>query len=442
MLKRSVYSELLIWKYQRREEGEHKSLLIKGAKQVGKTFIAKNFGKEEYESYIYINLRKMTSLYCIFQGEITAEEIIKRITANIPNVTLVPKKTLIILDEIHYIDNANKVLQVLSDDMRYDTIAIGRIDSDSDINDTYIREITMYPLGFEEFLWSYGFDPKTIKGMAKYLEDSTEIPESIHNKFQNLFREYIVVGGMPEAVQDFAKNKDFSRVIEIQKKIISAYQTDIETSLNSKKSTLVKRCYNSIPNQLNNELKKFKYSKVEKGQTKRKYGSNILWIIDAYMCYSCYNVNNTRILPLENAKKDQFKLYINDTGLLTCMYGFETKRGILNDTIKGNVRSAIYENVIAQCLTYNGYDLYYYKPDDNHEVEFIIEKDGEVVPIEVKVGNRISVSMEGIINDSTINTAYKCIGKRNNTREKSNVGSKVRIIPYYLVMYIRNNEII
>lgn len=440
MLKRSAYSELLIWKYQRREEGQHKSLLIKGAKQVGKTFIAKSFGKEEYESYIYINLRKMKSLHCVFEGEITSEEIIKRITANIPNVILIPKKTLIILDEIHYIDNAKEVLQVLSDDMRYDTIAIGRIDPDSYMDDSYIKEIKMYPLGFEEFLWSYGFDSKTIKGMAKYLEDSTEIPESIHNKFQNLFREYIVVGGMPEAVQDFAKNKDFSRVIEIQKKIISAYQTDIETSLNSKKSTLVKRCYNSIPNQLNNELKKFKYSKVEKGQTKRKYGSSILWIINAYMCYSCYNVSNTRILPLNVAKKDQFKLYINDTGLLTCMYGFETKRGILNDTIKGNVRSAIYENVIAQCLTYNGYDLYYYKPDDNHEVEFIIEKDGEVVPIEVKVGNRISVSMEGIINDSTINTAYKCIGKRNNTIKKSNVDSKVRVIPYYLIMYIRKCE--
>ena len=442
MLKRSAYSELLIWKYQRREEGEHKSLLIKGAKQVGKTFIAKSFGKEEYESYIYINLRKMKSLHCVFEGEITSEEIIKRITANIPNVILIPKKTLIILDEIHYIDNAKEVLQVLSDDMRYDTIAIGKIDSDSIKNNSFIKEITMYPLGFEEFLWSYGFDSKTINSMAKYVEEPAEIPESIHNKFQNLFREYIVVGGMPEAVQDFSKNKDFSRVIEIQKKIISAYQTDIETSLNSKKSTLVKRCYNSVSKQLNNELKKFKYSKVEKGQTKRKYGSSILWIIDAYMCYSCYNVNNTRILPLENAKKDQFKLYINDTGLLTCMYGFETKRGILNDTIKGNVRSAIYENVIAQCLTYNGYDLYYYKPDDNHEVEFIIEKDGEVVPIEVKVGNRISVSMEGIINDSTINTAYKCIGKRNNTIKKSYVGSKVRIIPYYLIMYIRNSEII
>lgn len=424
-----MYSDLLIWMYQRREESLHKVLVLTGAKQVGKTYIAKRFGKDEYKSYVYINLLKMKSLHVIFQGDISSEEIIKRITANVPNVTLIPGKTLIILDEIQVLSNAKEVLSSLSLEDRYDVLVIGDVEDSKSM----VR-LMMYPLSFQEFLWSYGMDNKTITGLSRNLEQNISINDSIHKKLENLFREYIVVGGMPEAVEDFSKNKDFSRVDEIQKKIINNYKSYIESNLSPKKSKLILRCYNSISKQLTNELKKFKYSNVEKGETKRKYGSSIDWIIGAYFANKCYNLSNPHFPLEETAKKGQFKLYLNDTGLLSCMYGFETKRAILNDTIKGDIRSGIYENVIAQCLTYNGFHLYYYKPDDNHEVEFIIEKRGEVIPIEVKVGNRITVSLTNFIKDFSPETAYKCVGMKNSLE------GNVQLLPYYLIMYIESSE--
>lgn len=443
MLKRKVYSELLVWRYQRREEGLEKCLLLKGARKVGKTYIVKEFGKTEYESFIYINLYKMTSVHCIFEGEPSSEEIYKRLTANVPNVRLIPKNTLIFIDEIQCSDNARKALKVLAEDKRYDVIVAGALpdiseftekNKNSDTSYTfpsdYERHITMYPLDFEEFLWSNGFDSKTIHNLEKFKETGTEVPESLHNKYENLFREYIVVGGMPEVVYDFAKHKDFARVYEIQKKILDKYHSYIEKFVKGKRKNLVRRCYDSVPRQLNNELKRFKYSIVEKGQTKRKYGSSIEWLIGASIVNSCCNASNPSFPLKENCKEEQFKLYINDTGLLTCIYGFETKRAILNDTIKGNVRAGIYENVIAQCLISKGYNIYYYKPDDNHEVEFVIEKDREIVPIEVKSGKIVTKSLENYINDFSPVNAYKLVGDRN-----SEIGS-IEILPHYFVMFI------
>nr|MCR4716420.1 ATP-binding protein [Lachnospiraceae bacterium] len=413
------------------------------ARQVGKSFIVREFGNKEYESFINIDFFEQKSLKQIFAGALTSEEIYKRITANIPNVKLIPGSTLIFLDEIQRCGNARTALKFLAEDMRFDVIASGSLlglsygeDDDDEVEEPasipvgYENQITMYSLDFEEFLWAYGYNAETIEDLRQYLYSDKQVPESIHEKFEEIFREYMVVGGMPEVVMDYVKNKDFTRVNEIQEDIISLYHDDISKHAKGKEKQLVRKCYDAVPIQLAKELKKFQYSTVEKGQTRRKYGGSIQWLKDSSLVNVCYNVSEPFIPLMANAKEEQFKLYLNDTGLLTCIYGFETKKAILNNTIKGSAKGGVYENIISECLIKRGYKLYYYKPDDNHELEFLLEKDGEVVPIEVKAKNQSSVSLNNFINDFKPHIAYKLISNRNG-----NDGVK-KILPHYFVLFI------
>ncbi len=443
MLKRKAYSELLNWKKQRKENQLKKCLLIKGARQVGKSYIVKEFGNNEYESFINIDFFRQKQLKQIFEGELSASEIYKRMTANIPGIKLIPGNTLIFLDEIQCCGNARTALKFLAEEMKFDVIASGSLlglsygqDDGDEVEEPtslpvgYETQIIMYSLDFEEFLWAYGYDEAVIEDIKQYFGADKQIPVSVHDKFEELFREYMVVGGMPEVVEDFAENKDFGRVMEIQQNIISLYQDDISKHAKGREKKLVRMCYDAVPRQLAKVLKKFQYSTVEKGQTSRKFGGSVKWLKDSCLVNACYNVSEPYIPLMANEKVEQFKLYINDTGLLTCMYGFETKRAILNNTIKGNARGGIYENIISECLVKRGYTLHYYKPDDDHELEFLIEKEGEVVPIEVKAGNTASASLNNFINDFSPGKAYKLIANRNG------LSGVKETLPHYFVLFI------
>lgn len=443
MLKRKFYKELLDWKQQRRDHQLKKCLLLKGARQVGKSFIVKEFGSHEYESFINIDFFRQKPLKQIFEGELSPSEIYKRMTANIPNIKLVPGNTLIFLDEIQCCGNARTALKFLAEEMKFDVIASGSLlglsygqDDDDEVEEPaslpvgYESQITMYSLDFEEFLWAYGYEEAVIDNLRQYMGTDHQIPISIHEKFEAIFREYMVVGGMPEAVADFIENKDFGRVMEVQQNIIAQYQDDISKHAKGKEKQLVRMCYDAIPRQLSKELKKFQYSTVEKGQTSRKFAGSVKWLKDSCLVNACYNISEPYIPLIANKKIEQFKLYINDTGLLTCMYGFETKKAILNNTIKGNARGGIYENIISECLVKRGYTLHYYKPDDDHEVEFLIERDGEVLPIEVKAGNTASVSLNNFIRDFSPSKAYKLIANRNG------LSGVKETLPHYFVLFI------
>lgn len=442
MLKRKVYNELLEWKKERKK-GLKKCLIVKGARQVGKSFIIKEFGKNEYKSFIAIDFFKQPNLKSIFNGELSADEIYKRMTANIPNIELIQGDTLIFLDEIQYCGNARTAIKFLAEDIRYDVISSGSLlglaygdDDDNLVEEPasipvgYETQLTMYSLDFEEFLWAYGYKKETINQLKEYLNSNNQIPESIHNKYEELFREFMVVGGMPEVVADFAINKDFNRVAKIQQDILTEYQDDISKHAKSKEKQLVRMCYDAVPKQLAKEIKKFQYSTVEKGQTRRKFGGSVKWLRDSNLVFTSYNVCEPYLPLMANANEDQFKLYINDTGLLTSMYGFETKKAILNNTLKGNAKGGIYENIIAECLVKKGYSLYYYKPNDNQELEFLIEKNGEVLPIEVKAGNTSTVSLNNFIEKFSPSVAYKLIANRNGK-----TGIKLTI-PHYMILFI------
>ncbi|MBE7067358.1 MAG: ATP-binding protein [Ruminococcaceae bacterium] len=439
MLKRKMYDTLIAWKNQEKKE----CLLVKGARQVGKTYLIRKFGKNEYDSFIEINFHEQKSLKVIFEGDKTAEEIYKRLTANIAGAKLIPGRTLIFLDEIQKCAGARTALKFLAEDGRYDIIASGSLlglsygkDDDREVAPVesipvgYEKTVMMYSLDFEEFLWAYGYSDETIAYLKSFFISKEKIPAEINEKYESLLREYLVVGGMPEVVANFATYKDFTKVQEIQDKILSSYADDISQHAKGAEKVKVRQCYDSIPRQLAKENKKFKYSEVEHKSTSRKFGDSVQWLRDANMAYMCHNTT-IPILPLKAYKKDnEFKLYIADTGLLLAMFGFATKQALLNGTLKGFAKGGIYENFVAETLIKKGYTLHYYKQGDRLELEFIIEKDGEVIPIEVKAGNSVTKSLDSFIEEFTPSIAFKLIGGNVGA-----VNNKITI-PHFLTMFI------
>ncbi len=439
MLKRKMYDVLLAWKNADKKE----CLLIKGARQVGKTYLVREFAKNEYESFVEINFHEQSSLKVIFDGDKTAEEIYKRITANIPGVKLIPGKTLIFLDEIQKCANARTALKFLAEDGRFDVIASGSLlglsygkDDDNYVEPVesipvgYEKPVMMYSMDFEEFLWAYGYTDETVAYLKSFYDSKEKIPPKICEKYEMLLREFLVVGGMPEVVASFAEFKDFTKVQEIQDKILSSYADDISQHAKGAEKIKVRKCYDSIPRQLARENKKFKYSEVEHKATARKFGDSVQWLRDANMAYICYNTS-LPTLPLNVYEKDnEFKLYMADTGLLLALFGFATKQALLNGTLKGFAKGGIYENFVAETLVKNGYTLHYYKPSDSSELEFVIEKDGEVIPIEVKAGNSATKSLDSFIEEFSPSIAIKLIGGNIGTTDKK------FSIPHFLAMFI------
>lgn len=438
MLKRKVYDELIDWKNNHEKE----CLMVLGARQVGKTYVIREFGKKEYESFIEINFVENPRLKNIFSDSLDAETIYKRMTALMNNIKLVNKHTLIFLDEIQVCGKARTALKFLAEDGRYDIITSGSLlgltygeDDDDNTEEPesvptgYESFITMYSLDFEEFLWAEGYE-NSISILKEYFDNHKKFPNDINEKYETLFREYMIVGGMPEVVADYVKYHDFNRVDKIQNKIISNYRFDISKRAKGVEKVKVRNCYDAVPKQLAKEITKFQYSTVEKGQTSKKYGGSVQWLKDSNMVNPCYNVHEPNMPLLANAISEQFKLYINDTGLLCAMYGFETKRALLENTLKGNSKGGIYENIIAESLAKKGCSLYYYKPDDSNELEFLVERKGGIIPIEVKAGNTATKSLNRYIERYNPQIAYKIID--------GNIGvdGEKLTIPHYMIMFI------
>lgn len=440
MLKRKIYNELLNWKKSKDKE----CLLIMGARQTGKTTSVQEFGKKEYDSFIEINFLENPGLKNIFYGDLNSEEIYKRISVYIPNVELVEGKTLIFLDEIQKCASARTALKFLAIDNKYDVIASESLlglhygqDSDTEVEEVesipvgYERQIHMYPLDFEEYLWALGYNENSINYLKSYFDSEEKVPADLNKKYLDIIKEFIIVGGMPEVVAKFVENKDFNIVQKTQEKILASYDDDISLHVKNGGKEKVRACYDSIPRQLSRENKKFKYSEVENKATARKYRDSIEWLKDSNVVNVAYNVYEPVLPLLANSNDNEFKLYMNDVGLLMALYGRENKLAILNNTLKGNAKGGIYENLVACELIKKGYKLNYYKKQDSTlEIEFVVEKNGEVIPIEVKSGNTSTPSLNNFINIYKPHISYKFInGNIGRTENKLS-------IPHYMIMFI------
>lgn len=440
MIKRKMYKYLINWKQKK----DKSALIIKGARQVGKSYLVREFGRNEYESYIEINFLKNPLYKNIFKGDLSAEEIFKRLSAYIPNLKIIPFKTLLFLDEIQVCAEARTAVKFLVEDGSVDVISSGSLlglsyleDDDKNVTEPtslpvgYEEQITMYSLDFEEFLCAKGYNDDAIAYLKDFYISNKEVPKELNDKYLELFREFMIVGGMPEVVQTFIDTNNFQEASKIQGKILADYQDDISKHAKGQEKIKVRQCYDSIPKQLAKEYKKFQYSVVEKGKTSKKYGGSIKWLCDSSLVNKCSNVNEAYIPLLAYEMDDQFKLYLNDTGLLLYLYGPETKLAILNNTLKGNAKGGIYENIISELLLKRGYKLYYYKTQNSSmEIEFVIEKNGEVIPIEVKAGNDSTPSLNSFINKYHPKVSYKFVN--------GNVGflDGKKTLPHYMVMFI------
>lgn len=435
-----MYKYLINWKQKK----DKSALIIKGARQVGKSYLVREFGRNEYESYIEINFLKNPLYKNIFKGDLSAEEIFKRLSAYIPNLKIIPFKTLLFLDEIQVCAEARTAVKFLVEDGSVDVISSESLlglsyleDDDKNVTEPtslpvgYEEQITMYSLDFEEFLWAKGYNDDAIAYLKDFYISNKEVPKELNDKYLELFREFMIVGGMPEVVQTFIDTNNFQEASKIQGKILADYQDDISKHAKGQEKIKVRQCYDSIPKQLAKEYKKFQYSVVEKGKTSKKYGGSIKWLCDSSLVNKCSNVNEAYIPLLAYEMDDQFKLYLNDTGLLLYLYGPETKLAILNNTLKGNAKGGIYENIISESLLKRGYKLYYYKTQNSSmEIEFVIEKNGEVIPIEVKAGNDSTPSLNSFINKYHPKVSYKFVN--------GNVGflDGKKTLPHYMVMFI------
>lgn len=440
MLRRKIYDELLQWK-----NSPHKNcVLIKGARQVGKTYIVRAFGQGEYSAFIEINFLKDPELKGIFSGSLDADEIYKRMTAHLPNIRPEKGNTLIFLDEIQKCANARTALKFLAEDGRYDVIASGSLlglhygqDADKEVEEVesvpvgYEQPMILRSLDFEEYLWAYGYDENMIAYLRDFFIRQVPVPGDVHENFQNILREYLVTGGMPEVVESFMLHKDFNLVQSLQEKILSSYDDDISNHARGTEKNKVRNCFDSVPRQLARENKKFKFSEVEKKSSARKYENSIAWLRDSDLVNVCYNVYEPFLPLTANSKDNEYKLYMNDTGLLLARYGFQTKLAVMQNTLRGNAKGGIYENLISEMLIKRGYCLNYYKTENSTmEIEFLIEKDSAVIPVEVKAGNASTASLNNFLEKFDPPYAYKLID--------GNIGfSNGKItLPHYMAMFI------
>lgn len=432
MLRRRVYDALLNWKDNKSKE----CLLVKGARQIGKTFIIEKFGKEQYSRYVYINFYQNPECKEIFEGSLEAEAIYKKISLYVKDVSYAPHDTLIFLDEIQDCPNARTALKFLAIDDRYDVIASGSLlglhyKEMASIPVGYERTMEMYSLDFEEFLWAMGVGGQAIEALERYFDCREKVEPGIHGRFMSLLREYLVVGGMPEAVNIFLKSNNFQDVYATQKKIMESYQEDIKHYASTPMRQKIADCYHSIPRQLAKEYTKFQYKVVGREGSARRYENCLNWLADAGMIGMCFNVSTPQFPLVAYEKPDQFKVYVTDIGLLTSLYGYETQAALVMDTLKGPAKGGIYENLVYDILVKRGFSLNYYRNDRNtQEIEFLYGKDGSVVPVEVKSRNGATLSLNQFIEEYAPSCAYKLVSGNVGV-----YGTKFTL-PLYMAMFL------
>ena len=387
MLKRKIEQRLADWK----NSENRKPLIIKGCRQCGKTFSVLDFAKKNYKNVVYLNFFQNPDYASVFSGSLEVDNIVMLLSALLGSEAVFESgQTVIILDEIQECPEARTALKFFRIDGRYDVIGTGSLlgvkgygKEPKSIPVGSETVIDMYPLDFEEFLWANGITDPVIGMLKQCLEKETPVPEALHNRMKQLLLQYVVVGGMPDAVQTFVDTKQMDEVLRIQRDIVRSYEDDMVKYAERKDKSRIKECFQSIPKQLSKENKKFQYSVVKKGSTASQYLGSLQWIEDAGIITRCYNLSITE-LPLDgNAEEDVFKVYMRDCGLFVSMLEDGTQYDILQGNLYG-YKGAIFENLIADILGKMGRKLYYFHKDSGLEVDFVIRYQGQCTLVEVK----------------------------------------------------------
>ena len=435
MLKRKLTAKLIEWK----NNNHKKSLVVQGARQIGKTFIIHEFALNNYKETIEINFKEMPSLKEVFEGDLNVDNMIMSLRFRFPKKKFEEGNTIIFLDEIQECPEAITSLKFWTIDKRYDVIASGSLlgidyNRPSSYPVGYVDFLKMTGLDFEEYLWAVGIQEDMIQMLRDYLKKKKAIPDSINSQIMNYFRQYIAIGGMPEAVQRYIETKDFREVDKVQRSLLQGYQFDIAHYATAEEKIKAEKCFLSLSKQLlDKENHKFQYKEIEHGARAQKYYSSLDWLIRADIIQMCKRVTDIKFDLEDYAKDDFFRAYTTDLSLLIAMKDFALKQTIIENTLTANTKGGIYECAIADALYKNGYKLYFYKNDSaKKEIDFLIQKDGIIIPIEIKSGNNKAKSLISVMNkDKNIPISYKFI--------YGNIGlsnDNILTLPLYMACFI------
>lgn len=352
------------------------------------------------------------SIKKIFDGDLIVNDIIRDLSAAIPEAKVVPFETVLIFDEIQECANARTAIKPFMIDGRFDIIATGSLMGLRGYNQKRSRGIptgfeyplTMYPMDFEEYLLAKGISKDVIGYIKQCFNNKENVSDSINSSMMKYFKEYLCVGGMPDAVNTFLKTNDLNQVRDIQLGILEQYKDDFGKHLDQNESQLINKhelirimdVYSSIPNQLAKENKKFQYSVINKGAKGREYRNAIAWLEEFGLINLCYNLNSLE-LPLEGNKEDNiFKIYVADSGLFVAMLEKGTANNILNDDLR-IYKGAIFENIVAEALIKLGKKLYYFSKSSGLEIDFVTKFQNELTLIKVKAKNGNAKSLREIL---------------------------------------------
>ena len=417
-----------------------KPIIIKGARQIGKTKTIEEFAKRNNLSLVEINFVLNPEFRDIFDDGYKVDKILENISFKDPSLEFIPGKTLIFFDEIQKCINAATSLKSFKLDGRFDVICSGSLMGLSykeieSVSTGHKIDYTMYSMDFEEFLWALGYKEEQIESLYECMKNLSPLSETQFNVLLDRFHQYMVLGGMPEVVKLFVDQKNYSGTLALQKQIILDYEEDITKYVEGLDKTKILNVFRKIPVFLGQDNKKFRISKVAHGARNREYTGVTDWLIDAGIVNISYCLNDLA-LPLKgNYDSDNYRMYFMDTGLLVASLDEESSKDLRNNKNFNTYKGAIYENIVGDMLKKSGYNLYFYKNEDGtQEVEFFVRDANNLIPIDVKATDGKVKSIKSFIEDKNIKDinfgiklAEKNIGFENN----------IYTFPYFLTFLLK-----
>lgn len=435
-LRRKIDKFLKDWK----DSPNHKPLIVKGARQIGKTFSIEEFGGKYYENVISINFILQPQFKTIFNDGYDEKSILKNLSFINPEFRLEAGKTLIFFDELQACPAAATSLKSFAIEGDYDVICSGSLMginyNEIESNAVgYKEDYEMFSLDFEEFLWAKGYTDAMIEEITSYLHDVKPLPSVMFNVLSDIFKDYMVVGGMPAVVDSYISKGNFSGTLELQRQLLTDYQEDITKYAVGLDKGKILNVYNHISTFLAQENKKFRISKVGVHARSRDYVGVIEWLGSAGIVNVCHCLSVLE-LPLKgNYEPGVFKLYYQDTGLLVASLDEEAQIDLRNNRNFATYKGAIYENVVADMLRKAGYALYYYRNEKSTvEIDFFVRSIGSLVPVEVKAADNPSRSLQKVTDGRVadikfgIKLCHKNIG----------FNGSFYTIPYFLTFALKN----
>lgn len=435
-MKRKVDLYLKAWK----ENRDRKPLIIKGARQIGKTHSIEQFAYSNYKCVVEINFVEQEQYKSIFDQGFEVDVIVKNISLLNPKLEVIPNQTLFFFDELQACPNCATSLKFFKLDGRYDVICSGslmginykEIESNSV---GYKEDYEMYSMDFEEFLWAKGYSDDFIEELYQHMRDVKPFSQLQMDVIYELFRDYVVVGGMPEVVKTYILNKNFSGVLSMQRQLLGDYEEDITKYVEGLDKAKVKAVYNHISAFLAKENKRFQVTKIGRNARNRDYVGCIEWLADAGIINVCYCLNYPE-LPLKgNYDPKLYKIYFQDTGLLIASLDDEAQEDLRRNKNLGTYKGAIYENIVGDMLVKQGYNLYYYNSDKpSLEMDFFVRDYNSLIPVEVKAKDNATASLNTLIKSDAypdvkygIKFCYKNIG----------FDGKFYTFPYFLTFLLK-----